>query len=200
MTAPAPEKITEYLEQIERGDASAVDRLLPHIYSDLRRLAGAFFRKQPSAVTLQPTALVHEAYMKLVRPRKDAFTGRKHFMSVAAIAMRQILANQARDRRRIKRGGDQARVTLGKAEADGARYGLAYDDLELEIDLIALDDALNRLQVLDPQLARVVELRFFAGLTIDETAEILDVDERTVRRRWTLARAWLRRELDGPSS
>ncbi len=193
MTSPPPEQITDYLKQLEDGDESAVDRLLPHIYDDLRRLAGAVFQQRNVAATLQPTALVHEAYMKLVRPRKDGFTGRRHFMSVAAMAMRQILANQARDRRRLKRGGDQARITLGHAEAVAAGDG---DGADLEIDLIALDDALTRLQDLDPRLARVVELRFFAGLTVDESAEVLGVDERTVRRHWTLARAWLRQALD----
>ena len=143
--------------------------------------------------TLTPTALVHEAYLKLVRPRDSAFKGRRHFMNVAAMAMRQILANQARDRRRLKRGGDAARVTIGQAEgvpADGS------GDTELDFDLIALDDALTRLQEIDPDLSRVVELRFLTGLTIDETADILGVDEKTVRRHWLAARAWLRAAMD----
>ena len=195
MTTPSTQQITEYLRQIEAGEEGAVDRLLPHVYEDLRRLAGVVAPQRGAAVTLQPTALVHEAYLKLVRPGKEGFTGRRHFMSVAAMAMRQVLANQARDRRRLKRGGGAARVTLGQAEALGA--GAAAEERTLEIDLIALDDALTRLQDLDPRLARVVELRFFAGLSVDETAEILEVDERTVRRHWTLARAWLRQALDG---
>ncbi len=190
MNQPSDVDITEYLRQIEDGDESAIDRLLPYIYDDLRRLAGAVFQ-QRGAATLQPTALVHEAYLKLVRPRKDGFTGRDHFMSVAAMAMRQILANQARDRRRLKRGGDHARVTLGQAEA-----AVAGTDDAHQVDLVALDDALTQLQEIDPRLSRVVELRFFAGLTIAEAARILDVDGSTVRRHWTLARAWLRRALD----
>ena len=198
MTTSQPEQITAYLKQIEDGDTSAVDQLLPHIYEDLRRLASAIYRERGAPVTLQPTALVHEAFLKLVRPRADGFTGRRHFMSVAAMAMRQVLANQARDRRRLKRGGDAARVTLAHAEALAG--GSDNGDREVEIDLIALDDALTKLQELDPRLARVVELRFFAGLSLEESAEILEVGERTVRRHWTLARAWLRRAIDEPAA
>lgn len=169
--------------------------MMPYVYDDLRKLAAKVFRNENAAATLQPTALVNEAYLRLVRPREEGFTGRRHFMSVAAMAMRQILANQARDRSRLKRGGGQARITLGSEAAQSAGTAGAVD-----IDLVALNDALARLEALDAQLARVVELRYLAGLGVEEVAEILEVNERTVRRRWNLARAWLRQAMDESSS
>ncbi len=188
MSNSQPDPISQCLIDLEEGDRSAIDRLLPHIYSDLRGLAGNIFRGGANH-TLQPTVLVHEAYMRLVKGNGSAkgWTGRKHFLDVAAMAMRQLLANHAEARRTQKRGGDCQRVTLDNNLADKSSE---------EIDIVDLDDALTELARLDPRLARVVELRFLSGLTVDETAEVLDVSVRTVHTDWQMARRWLGRRLD----
>lgn len=195
MSRPDPTRITQYLQRIERGDSEAVDALLPHVYSDLKDIANALFRRQREGLTLQPTALVHEAYMRLAQPRDGAYEGLPHFMHVAARAMRQILADEARRRGRLKRGGDAAvlRITTLFEQGDAAKPDPGAFDT---VDMIALDEALDQLQELSPVQARVVELRFFGGLTIQETAEAMGADPRTVTRNWSLARAWLRRAID----
>jgi RNA polymerase sigma-70 factor (ECF subfamily) len=183
-----PDQVTLYLKQIEDGDRRAVDELLPYIYDDLHGLAQGIFRDQWRDHTLQPTALVHEAYMRLVQNPDSCTDGRKQFFKVAAIAMRQLLTDYARKRSAEKRGGRMERVKL--------ESGLAAGGDDNGIDLIALDDALSKLQTLDERQAQVVQLRFLAGLTIEEAAEVLGIAPRTVRLDWQMARNWLRRELE----
>ncbi len=191
MTDEQPDPVSQCLQELKDGDKSAVNRLLPHIYSDLRALAGGIFRGGANH-TLQPTAIVHEAYMRLVKTdRKGGYSGRRHFLDVAAMAMRQLLANHAEARRAEKRGGGRSRVEL--------HSGLAGDE-ELGFDVIDLDDALAELERLDPRQARIVELRFLSGLTVDETAEVLGISPATVYVDWQMARRWLKLRLDGTRS
>jgi RNA polymerase sigma factor (TIGR02999 family) len=178
--------VTQILEQLARGDRSAADRLLPHVYDELRALAASFFARQPRHHTLQPTALVHEAYLKMVGSARPDWNDKRHFFDVAALAMRQLLTDHARRRGSQKRGGGLARVTL--TDSDAPAGGM------FDLDLEALDEALTRLAALDPRQGRIVELRYLAGLTVEETADVLGVSPRTVRLEWQVARAWLRRE------
>jgi RNA polymerase sigma factor (TIGR02999 family) len=173
------------------ADDRPVDALLPIVYEELRRLAAAYLRRERPGQTLQPTALVHEAYLRLMKDRPDRWQNRAHFCAIAAHSMRQILIERARARGAQKRGGAQPRVTLDEAlvAADGRE--------EPSVDLVALDDALARLEAIDADQARLVELRFFGGLTIEETAEAMNISPATVKRHWTVARAWLARELAG---
>ena len=182
-------EITQILGELSHGEPSAAERLLPHVYEELRALAGSFFRQQRADHTLQPTALVHEAYVKLVGSRQSHWESRKHFFDVAAMAMRQLLADHARRQKAAKRGGDLSRVTLIDSGKPAPH--------RMDVDLIALDEALSKLSELDPRQGRIVELRFLAGLSVDETAEVLGVSARTVKLDWQMARAWLRRELGG---
>lgn len=181
--------VTKIIAEISAGDRSAAQRLLPHVYDELRALAASFFRNQQPNQTLQPTALVHEAFIKLVGSTGQGWTGRKHFFDVAAMAMRQLLADRARRAASVKHGGAVCRVTLSEAATpiEGGR----------DVDLVALDGALAKLSALDPRQGRIVELRYLAGLSVDETAEILDVSSRTVKLDWQMARSFLRRELSG---
>jgi RNA polymerase sigma factor (TIGR02999 family) len=172
------------------GRQQPVDELLPIVYEELRRLAAAYLRRERPGQTLQPTALVHEAYLRLLKDRPDRWQNRAHFCAIAAHSMRQILIDRARARGALKRGGELPRVTLDEALVAGG---------ERSIDLVALDEALERLAALDPEQARLVELRFFGGLTIEETAEAMAISPATVKRHWTVARAWLARELEGSS-
>ena len=169
------------------GDRQSLDSLLPVVYQELRRLAAAYIRNEKPGQTLQPTALVHEAYLRLMKDRPERWQNRAHFCAIAAHSMRQILIERARARNAQKRWGDKARVTLDEALVRGG---------EQSVDLLALDSALERLTALDPEQARIVELRFFGGLTVEETAEQLGVSPATVKRHWTVARAWLARELE----
>jgi RNA polymerase sigma-70 factor, ECF subfamily len=171
------------------ADDRPVDALLPIVYEELRRLAAAYLRRERPGQTLQPTALVHEAYLRLMKDRPDRWQNRAHFCAIAAHSMRQILIERARARGAQKRGGAQPRVTLDE--------GLVAAGESPSIDLVALDDALTRLEGVDPDQARLVELRFFGGLTIEETAEAMNISPATVKRHWTVARAWLARELQG---
>jgi RNA polymerase sigma factor (TIGR02999 family) len=174
---------------VESNDPARVDDILPEVYAELRRVAAAYLRRERPGQTLQPTALVNEAYIRLAgqHPR---FQNRAHFCAIAANAMRQILVERARARGAQKRGGGAPRVTLNEALA--ASPGPA-------VDLDALDEALTRLAALDSQQARIVELRFFGGLSVEETAEALAISPATVKRHWAIARAWLARELAPPS-
>jgi RNA polymerase sigma factor (TIGR02999 family) len=172
------------------NDRQSVDSLLPIVYQELRRLAASYLRRERPGQTLQPTALVHEAYLRLMKDRPDRWQNRAHFCAIAAHSMRQILIERARARGAFKRGGAQPRVTLDEALVAGG---------ERSFDFIALDQALERLNALDPEQARLVELRFFGGLTIEETAEAMQISPATVKRHWTVARAWLARELEGTS-
>jgi RNA polymerase sigma factor (TIGR02999 family) len=164
----------------------AVNALLPLVYDELRRLAAAYLRRERPGQTIQATALVHEAYLRLLKDKPDRWQNRAHFCAIAAHSMRQILIERARARGSLKRGGVQARVTLDE--------GLLAADSP-HIDLLALDEALQRLEAIDPEQARLVELRFFGGLTIEEAAEAMNISAATVKRHWTIARAWLAREL-----
>lgn len=172
------------------NDRQSVDSLLPIVYQELRRLAASYLRRERPGQTLQPTALVHEAYLRLMKDRPDRWQNRAHFCAIAAHSMRQILIERARARGALKRGGAQPRVTLDEALVAGG---------ERSFDFIALDQVLERLNALDPEQARLVELRFFGGLTIEETAEAMQISPATVKRHWTVARAWLARELEGTS-
>jgi RNA polymerase sigma-70 factor, ECF subfamily len=186
--ADVREDVTKVLEEIRNGDERAADRLLPLVYDEFRALARHYLAQERGNHTLQPTALVHEAYMKLVDQSRVDWQGRSHFFAVAAQAMRRILVDHARSRQREKRGGGRARVVLDEAVALSPQK---------DEDVIALDEALERLAALDPRQAKVVELRFFGGLSVEEVAHALGVSKRTVEGDWTFARAWLSRELRG---
>jgi RNA polymerase sigma factor (TIGR02999 family) len=169
-------------------DRQSVDSLLPIVYQELRRLAASYIRRERPGQTLQPTALVHEAYLRLMKDKPGRWQNRAHFCAIAAHSMRQILIERARARGAQKRGGARHRVTLDEALVAGG---------ERSIDLVALDEALERLAAFDPEQARLVELRFFGGLTVEETAEAMHISPATVKRHWTVACAWLARELQG---
>jgi RNA polymerase sigma factor (TIGR02999 family) len=170
--------------------------LLPLVYDELRRIARRYVGRERPGQTLQATALVNEAFLQLSAERTRQFQNRAHFVAIAALSMRQILVQRARARNAAKRGGGGRRVTLDERvveQARGAAAGANHD----AADLVALDDALTRLAALDPEQARVVELRYFGGLTVEETAEALDVSPATVKRQWAMARAWLKLQLEG---
>jgi len=186
MAGPAP--FDELVARASRGDRPSLETLMPLVYGELRRLATHYLRGERPGQTLQPTALVHEAYLRLLKDRPDRWQNRAHFCAIAAHSMRQILIERARARDALKRGGGQPRVTFDEslpAAANGR-----------SIDFVALDAALERLAALDAEQARIIELRFFGGLTIEETADAMGSSPATVKRHWALARAWLARELD----
>lgn len=182
--------LTAALVDARRGDSSAADRLFPAVYDQLRALAGSYFRHQRPDQTLQATALVHEAFVKLIDQTSIEFNDRVHFMATASRAMRQVLVDHARSRAAAKRGGKWQRVALEGVPTDG--------QAPHRLDVIALDDALGELAELDQRQARVVELRFFGGLSVEETAAALGVSPRTVELDWKMARAWLSRALAEP--
>jgi RNA polymerase sigma factor (TIGR02999 family) len=192
--APAPdqatgEAVTALLDQWAAGDPQAFDALVPLVYRPLRELAAHYLRFERGNHTLQPTALVHEAYLRLTGVRHIPFRNRAHFYGAAARVMRRILVDYARERRALKRGGPEPdRVPLHDA------LGVAVD---ARFDLVELDEALSALERIAPDRARVVELRYFAGLSIEETARCLDVSPATVKRSWEFSRAWLYRRLEG---
>ena len=178
--------VTKILTAIERGDAKAADKLLPLVYEELRRLAARKMSQEPPGQTLQATALVHEAYIRLVGSEARNWNSRTHFFSAAAEAMRRILIDNARRKHRLKRGGDKEKVDLEDEE------------LAIEVpsdDIIALDEALTKLASKDRVKADLVKLRYFAGLTLEQTAEILGLSTTTAKRHWTYARAWLYRQI-----
>jgi len=179
--------VTRILTAIEQGDASAADKLLPLVYEELRRLAARKMSQEAPGQTLQATALVHEAYIRLVGSETKDWTGRALFFAAAAEAMRHILIDKARYKQRLKRGGAQQRVDLGNAEVviEGP-----------STDLIALDEALSKLAEEDPVKADLVKLRYFAGLTIEQAAEMLEISRATADRYWSYARAWLFDEIN----
>jgi RNA polymerase sigma-70 factor (ECF subfamily) len=186
--ADARDNVSMVLEEMKRGDVRAADKLLPLVYDEFRALARHYLAQERANHTLQPTALVHEAYMKLVDQTRVDWQGRSHFFAVAAQAMRRILVDHARSRQREKRGGGRARVMLD----DDVALSPQKDE-----DVLALDEALQRLAKMDPRQAKVVELRFFGGMSVEEVAQALGVSKRTVEGDWTFARAWLSRELRG---
>jgi RNA polymerase sigma factor (TIGR02999 family) len=189
-------EITRLLKAWGRGDSAALDRLTPLVYEQLRRMARTYMRHERPGHTLQATALVNEAFLRLVDVRDLEWTDRAHFFAVSARVMRRILVDAARSRAAIKRGG----------QADRAEHSTAVnlDDLptagtEMSAEVCALDEALNALAKIDPRRAQVIELRFFGGLTVEETGQVLGVSPQTVMRDWRLARAWLGRELSQPA-
>ena len=201
-------EVTQLLQAIQEGDNRATDQLLPIVYDELRRLAAAKMAREAPGQTLQPTALVHEAFLRLVgnwsqsksdAPRTkplteeetpgDRYNGRGYFFAAASEAMRRILVENARSKNRIKRGGDRDKVELEQVE-------LAIESPQ--VDLIALDDSLRKLESKDPNLATIVKLRYFVGLTLQETADSLGISMATVKRNWAYARAWLRVEMSEP--
>jgi RNA polymerase sigma factor (TIGR02999 family) len=177
------------------GDAQASDSLVRLVYAELRRQARLALRREGAGHTLQPTALVHEAWLRLGDQHEARWESRTQFFAIAAQTMRRVLLDHARTRRALKRGGGAVQVTLGAA--DRAKLGAALQESSLDaVDVIALDDALARLALMDPQKARLVDLRYFAGLSIPEAAEVLGISTATVGREWAVARMWLRRELE----
>lgn len=185
--------VTQLLFRYGKGEPQALEKLLPVVYQELRRLAKNYMRRESSGHTLQPTALVHEAFFKLVDQKDVQWQNRAHFFGVAAQLMRRILIDHARSRRAVKRGGTQAKVSFDEA----IHWEAAEDGAP---DLLALDQALEKLAKLDERQSRTVELRYFGGLSIDEVAEVLQTSPATVKRDWTLAKAWLLRELSNESN
>ena len=178
--------VTQLLDSWSHGDGQALEKLTPLVYEELRRLAGYYLRRERAGHTLQSTALVHEAYLRLIGQREVEWKNRAHFFGVAAQMIRRILVDHARARQTEKRGSNMPKLSLDEA------LGVPEKN---EWELIALNDALDTLATIDPQAARIIELRFFAGLSIEETAEVLGVSLSTVKRDWATAKAWLFREL-----
>jgi len=184
----SPQNITQLLVDWSKGDQKALDKLMPLVYSELRRLAGNYLRRERQGHTLQPTALVNEAYLKLIDQKNAKWQNRAQFYGVAAQLMRRILVDHARQHQAAKRGGsDQQRLSITSAGQLAEKP---------DIDLLALHEALEELKAFDSQQERIVELRFFGGLSIEETAEVLSIGHATVERDWKMARAWLRRKLE----
>lgn len=186
MSKPLPQDVTQLLVQWSKGDSQALDALIPLVYSELRRLARHYLQQEKQGHTLSSTALVHEAYMRLVKQKDVTWQSRAHFFGVASQMMRRILVDHARRRGYAKRGGGALTLALDAAVTTSQQR---------EIDLVALDDALVGLAKLDERQSRMVELRFFGGLSIEETSEVLGVSTPTVKRDWASARAWLFREI-----
>lgn len=182
-----PQSITQLLVKWSEGDRAALDELMPVVYETLRKLADSYLRRERRNHSLQPTALVHEAYVKLIDQETSNWQNRAQFFGMAAKLMRNILVDYARERIAAKRGGEQYRVSLSKANRVTRKS---------DVEVMELNDALNELAAVKPEHARVVELRFFGGLTIEETASAMNISHATVERDWTFARAWLRREMD----
>jgi RNA polymerase sigma factor (TIGR02999 family) len=185
-----PLEITETFFRWRAGDPRALEVLVPMLYDEVRGLAAAYLRRERTGHTLQATALAHEAFLRLIDQREVTWQNRAHFMGLVAQAMRRVLADHARRHKALKRGGDQVRVAMDD-EGPAAPRDVAADDL---------DAALEDLSRLEPRQARVIEMRFYAGLSVEETAEVLGVSPATVKRDWSIARAWLHRELqEGPA-
>ncbi len=186
MTAASPGAVTQLLARARAGHEAAIEELVPLVYAELRRIAGRYVRRERAGHSLQATALVHEAYLRLLKDEDLSFESRAHFLGIAARSMRQILVEHARARDAEKRGGERRRITLDEGVASGGA---------VDVDLLALDEALERLAAQNGEHARIVELRFFGGLTNEETAAALGISPATVKRAWAVARAWLFREL-----
>jgi len=190
MPEPSTHDVTRLLKAWSDGDQAALSELMPTVYAEIRKLARSYLRRERSDHTLQATALVHEAYMRLVDQRAVKWQNRAHFFGIAAQIMRRILVDHARMQKADKRGSGESPIVLDESldVAAGNR-----------LDFVALDDALKALAELDPRQARIVELRFFGGLSIEETAEVTQLSPATIKREWAAARTWLRRELDRTS-
>ena len=182
----SPQNVTQLLREGSKGNKEALDQLLPIVYDELRLQAARYLRREKAGHTLQTTALIHEAYIRLIDQRNVDWQNRAQFFGIAAQLMRRILVDHARTRKRAKRGGSNVRVSLDKAMV------VAKDP---DLDLVELDQALDRLAEIDPQQSRIVELRFFSGLSVEETAEVLRISPATVKRDWSMAKAWLHREI-----
>jgi RNA polymerase sigma-70 factor (ECF subfamily) len=180
------QEVTMLLFALTRGDEDAAAKLMPVVYNELRRLAGSYMRRERADHTLQATALVHEAYLKLIDQRSVNWQSRAHFFGVSAQLMRRILIDHARSLSRHKRGGEQKKVSLDEVVVFAERQA---------DELLAVDDSLNVLAKIDPRQARVVELRFFGGLSVEEAADVLGVSPKTVKREWSVAKAWLSADL-----
>ncbi|MDQ5845930.1 MAG: sigma-70 family RNA polymerase sigma factor [Acidobacteriota bacterium] len=186
--AAAPINVTQLLIGWGKGDKQALDQLVPIVYDELRRQAARYLRHERVGHTLQTTALIHEAYLRLIDQKNVEWQNRAQFFGIAAQLMRRILVDHARTRKRAKRGGSDIRVSLGDADA----FVKAQ-----ELDVVALNEALERLEQIDEQQSKIVELRFFSGLTVEETASVLNISPATVKRDWSMAKAWLHREISG---
>jgi RNA polymerase sigma-70 factor (ECF subfamily) len=184
----APQNVTQLLIGWSNGDKQALDTLVPLVYDELRRQASRYLRRERMGHTLQTTALIHEAYLRLVDQRNVHWQNRAHFFGIAAQLMRRILVDHARAKKRAKRGGSDVRISLSEATLKSPAQNL---------DIVALDEALERLAEIDEQQSKIVELRFFSGLTVEETAEVLSISTATVKRDWSMAKAWLHREISG---
>ena len=187
MPTSSQHEVTRLLLRLTEGESTALEDLLPLVYAELRRLAASYLRRERVGHTLQPTALVHEAYIRLIDQTQVRWQNRAHFFGVAAQMMRRILVDHARSQQAEKRGGEFQKLSLDE------RIDISGEDQDL--DLVALDDALNRLAEIDPQKSKIVEMRFFGGLSVEETAEVLGVSVPTVKRHWRLAKAWLYGEI-----
>lgn len=185
---PSSRRISHWLDKARSGRHDALDALLPLVYAELRRVARGYLRHEKPGQTLQATALVHEAYLRLLGEAHVSWQNRAHFCAIAANSMRQILIEQARRRKALKRGGNVDRISVDEGLVAAPDVG---------VDVLALDEALDRLAALDAARARIVELKYFGGLTVEEIAEVTGTSPATVKRGWALARAWLRRELYG---
>ena len=191
MSDPLSERtaaVTDWLLELGRSDKPGLDQMFPVLYDELHRLAEAYLRREDPGHTLQPTALLHEAYLRLIDQRRVDWRNRAQFLGVAAGIMRRILVDHARSRAALKRGSGAEPVSLSLVEAPSGRP---------EVELIALEQALERLTALDPRKVKVVELKFFGGLTAQEIAEVLQISDATVEREWTFARAWLYKAIEG---
>ena len=189
--SPSPHEVTKLLIDWSNGDQEALDHLTPLVYAELRRLAHFYMGRERPGHTLQTTALVNEAYLQLVQQKGLHWQNRAHFFGIAARLMRHILVDYARERNSAKRGGGARRLSLDD---------VAELSEEKASEVVSLDDALNTLAEVDPQQSRIVELRFFAGLTVEETAEVLGISPATVKRDWAMAKAWLYHEIGGRGS
>ena len=183
---PLPGNITQLLKQWSDGDERALDRLTPLVYEELRQQAARYLRRERPGHTMQTTALINEAYLRLIDAKEVRWQGRAHFFAIAANLMRRILVDHARQRNAAKRGGSPIHVTLDRIVATAKQS---------DIDVLEIDEALTKLAAIDRQQAQIVELRFFSGLSVEETAAALGISPRTVKRDWSVARAWLRREI-----
>jgi RNA polymerase sigma-70 factor (ECF subfamily) len=183
-------------DERRRPDNPEIAELMPAVYEELRRLASSYLRRERDAQSMQPTALVHEVYLRMLRDKPMLFQNRGHFCAIAATAMRRILVERARSRHALKRGGVSPRVTLDESlHVNNGGPGSAGASPQATADVLALDQALERLAAIDPARARIVELRYFGGLSVEETAAELGLSPATVKRHWSVARAWLAREL-----
>lgn len=183
---PVIQNVTELLNDWSKGNKEALDQLVPLVYDELRRQAARYLRREQVGHTLQTTALIHEAYLRLVDQRSVHWQNRAQFFGIAGQMMRRILVDHARTKKRAKRGGSDIRVSLDQAVSISSKK---------DLDIVALDEALGRLEEIDPQQSRIVELRFFSGLSVEETAAVLGISAATVKRDWSVAKAWLHREI-----